>query len=124
MTFLDGCFDALLTPAQFYKTVATSSLYKVEQLEFSLAEVDIQGCGPITYRLLDSRTGEELLAPEFKINASVFPPVVEVLTSTQAYLNNSPFDIVIEASLGEYATEASDSLVLFVDDPCYSTEII
>ena len=82
-------------------------------------------CGTITYRLINAFDGQELFPPEFQLStASTSLPHVEVLGTDRQFIDFGPYDLVIEATLGAYATVRSDPLMLTVVNPCDSTVLI
>ena len=59
-----------------------------------------------------------MLAPVFTIDQTSNIPFVEVIATDSTDALASPFDVIIVAQLGTYATEESDPLILFISDPC------
>ena len=124
MTFLDGCRDVILSPAEFNEGSGTARLYESSRFFFTSSEADLDNCGPITYRLIDKLTGDELVSPEFALNFGGNIPYVEVFPTSKDYVVNSPYEVVIDATLGIYASVESEPLELVIVDPCESTALL
>lgn len=80
-------------------------------------------CGTITYKLIDKLTNQELVAPEFVINFDGNIPFIEIIATTTDFTLN-PYEVVLESSLGTYATAESDPILINIDDPCLNTVLI
>lgn len=124
VTFIDGCRDASLSKPRFSDLMGDVQLYEAMKFFFTESVASVENCGEITYRLINDMTGQELPKPEFTIDLIGTIPSVRVLLTSSDFAMNSPYDIVVEARLSDYATVLSDPLMLMVADPCYDTILI
>ena len=122
--FIDGCGDVTLSPPGFSDIIGEAELYATERFFFTESEANVQNCGAISYRILDENTGLELPSPDFTIDLSGNIPFVQVQATSPIYAQNSPYALVIEASIDNYATVESEPLELIINDPCFDTQLI
>lgn len=102
----------ILEPAEFYEATGTAQLYQSQKFYFTPASVSVEGCGSISYSLIDGLTGDPLLAPEFTLNLDSNTPYFEVLALDSSFADNSPYNVILEISLGVYAEVESNPIFL------------
>ena len=125
VTFMDKCMDLILIEPKFSLTTATTSLFERLYLIFTESMSDPAGCGAITYRLIDARRDTELTAPTFTTNLDGEFPLVEVYANEKMYADDSPYELVIEATLADYdISTRSDPLELYITNPCVDTSLL
>lgn len=84
----------------------------------------MEGCGAITYNLINGLNGQPLSAPEFTLDLSGNANCFGVFALDSSFAENSPYSVILETSLGVYAEVESDPIFLTIEDPCLSTTII
>ena len=125
VTFMDKCMDLILLEPKFSLTTATTPLFERLYLVFTESISDPAGCGAITYRLIDARRDTELTAPTFATNLDGEVPIVKVYANERMYADNSPYELVIEATLADYGISTrSDPLELYITNPCMDTNLL
>ena len=125
VTFLDECVELILIPPKFNEVTATTSLFEPLDLLFTESTSDPAGCGAITYRLIDARTDKELTEPTFTIDLSGDDPLVKVNAVDKMFADDSPYEVVIEATLADYDINTrSDPLELYITNPCEETNLL
>ena len=121
ITFSDPCKDQILYPPEFSDLTATSYLYESDKYFFTEAFPDIPNCSDITYELIDAGQGHTLSVEEFEIVTSDIIPYVRVSARYKTTAENSPYQLVIRATQGSYASIDSEPMFLTVLDPCINT---
>lgn len=113
-----------MQPAAFAINSATQEVWSTRDYYFSLASAPTQGCGTITYKVVEAATLTEVDPTVFTVSTQGSVPfVTATFSEKQPWVNLSPFSIVIEAQLGAYTKVYSDPLQLTIVDPCVNTVI-
>lgn len=82
------------------------------------------GCGNLTYRVLEAASLIQVDTLSFSINLQQSLPYVDFFPKSKApWISLSPFAVVLEARLGNYATVYSVPLKINIVDPCLLTTI-
>ena len=74
---------------------------------------------------MDALTGQELVAPVFTINLDDGDaPYVAIFTADSTFADNSPYEVVLVSTLGNYAQASSDPIFVTIEDPCSTTQLL